>query len=475
MSRSLFRSLITVAMLVTLIATASAAEQCTNTGNSISCQEVISTAVGMPLPGLASPSGSDPTANFTKLEILPSYLHFGLKPGDSKEQTVMVRNRDTRTITVTPSLKAQPYGGPTMMDNSWVVITPVSADIPAGESAKFTVKATVPQNAYRGSFSSLMVFTDESYPSPYPTPFPNYIHVLNLAVDVTSPPAIQISTPYISDQMESGREYHYEVTIKNTGKNQISLNPKIGGDTYPMYGPAGQQEPALTESAFTLHAPSSLQPGTSGTLNIDVRVSPVSTGYYNGYIDLGIDDPTLLEGEGRIQLNFIVWQQPGEPFVKAFSLAGDGPIAIELTSGMPGFMPSASPAALSNIPVKEPTFETTLSGPDGIVTLTPAGKVIKGTVMLNSDPLSGLPTTARGYQDSGAQYTYSYTAPGKQGTWKLTVMPRNMQVFDYKISLGSDIVNRLKSTAPLSGIPAETTMPVGNSSADSSQAAVVQK
>lgn len=448
MKRDVFKTSIAVAMLIFLIATACAAEE-SQTGWATQSASSVAVATGgdmvfMPVPT----AGSDPAGNFTKLEIIPSYMHFSLKPGESDEMTVTVRNRDKTTATIQPAVKSQPYGGPYLMDNSWVAITPLNAEVPAGGSAKFTVRASVPSDAIRGSYNSMVAFTDESYPSPYPTPFPNYIHVMSLAIDVTSPPAIQISTPYISDQMESGKEYPYEVTLKNTGNNPIQLNAKIGSDNYPMYGPSGVQEPALTESAFTLNAPSTLQPGATGTLNIDVRVPPDATGYYSGYIDLGIDDPSIREGEGRIQLNFMVWKQPQEPFVKKFSMDAADPISIELTSGISLFSGSLPSGILSSMPIREPAFDTILTGPEGAVRIRPVQKVIKGSVNVGGDPMLITSQQAGTYQEMNAQYITTYAADGRPGAWQLSVMPKNAQSFEYKITLGGAdaAVQALKNT-----------------------------
>ena len=464
MERHALKTWIALAMLIFLIATACATEELRTALTSPSSVAVLpgGEMAFLPVPTLAA--GSDPAGNFTKLEVIPSNMHFSLKPGETNEQTVMVRNRDSKTAIIQPAVKSIPYSGLYTMDSSWVAITPVNAEVPAGGSAKFTVTASVPSDALRGSYSTLVAFTDEVYPSPYSTPFLNYVHMMNLAVDVTSPPAIQISTPYISDQMEAGKEYHYAVNLKNNGKNPLMLNAKIGSDSYPMYGPSGQQEPVLTDSAFTLDAPTTIPPGATVPLNIDVRVPPDATGYYYGYIDLGIDDPSIHEGEGRIQLTFMVWKQPREPFEKTFSMTGEESIAIELTSGALGVMPMTSSKVLPSIPVKEPAFETTLTGPEGNVEMTQTQKVIKGMVMLTSDPSSGILPATNGYQDTGAQYTYTYTAQGKSGQWKLAVMPRNTQGFEYKISLGSDISDRLNCLKPSLGVTPDASKSTGNSS-----------
>ena len=426
--------------------------------------------IPLPVPTLAP--GADMTGNFTKLDILPSYSQLSLKPGESKEVTVTVRNRDTKTVALRPSVKSQPYGSPYILDSSWITITPATADVPAGGSAKFTVKASVPSDTLRGSYNTMIVFTDEQYPSAYPTPYPSYIHQMSLGLNVVSPPVVQIGTPSISDQVESGKEYHYSVDIRNTGNNAIRLNPKIGSDSYPMYGPSGVQEPALTESDFSLNAPSALQPGATGTMNVAVNVPADASGYYNGYIDLGIDDPALMEGEGRVMLNFIVWRQPPEPFIRKFTLDTADPISIELSSGISYTTPLPA-GTLSQMPVREPTFETLLTGPEGNVLIHPVQKVIKGTVNLGGDPTVAITPQTGTYQETNVQYVVTYTAQGKPGAYQLSVMPKNAQSFDYKISLGPletliPSVTTLQTTVPVSG-PA---VPVQNTTAVPTQVAV---
>ena len=376
-------------------------------------------------------------------------------------------------MTLQPVVKNQLFNGPYVLDRSWVVITPATADVPAGGSAKFTVKALVPTDALRVSYNSLIVFTDEQYPSPYLTPFPNYIHQMNLGVNVVSPPVVQIATPYLSDQIEAGKEYRYTVEIKNTGSTAVQLNPKIGSDNYPMYGPSGIQEPALAESAFSLNAPGVIQPGTSGTMNVAVNVPAAASGYYNGYIDLGIDDPSLMEGEGRVRLTFNIWKQPPEPFIKKFTLDAADPISIELTSGISAYMSPLTAGTIGAMPVREPTFDALLTGPEGNVAIHPVQKVIRGSVSLGSDPMVVASPQTGTYLEVNTQYIVTYTAQGKPGAWQLSVMPKNAQTFDYKITLGAPDalvlpVNKNPAPAAVSGPAA----PEQNATATPAQAAV---
>ncbi|MCK9631622.1 MAG: hypothetical protein M0R30_08250 [Methanoregula sp.] len=429
MTRTVTTLLIAAVMLFFLIAAAGAAEE--QPAYSSQAMQVVK---AIPLPAPTPAAGSDTAGNYTKLEINPTYMQFALKPGESKEMTVTVRNRDNKAADLRPAVKTLPYNGPYTLDSSWITITPESFELPAGESTKFTVKVAAPADASRGSSSTIIAFTDEQYPSAYPTPYPNYIHQMNVNVNIVSLPAIQISPMYISDQVEAGKEYRYPIEIKNTGTTTVQLDPEISSDSFMTYGPYGPVEPGLTGSAFKLNAPSSIPPGATGSLEVVMNVPATATGYYNGYIDLGIDDPSLLQGEGRVSMNFNIWRQPPEPYVRKFTLDAAEPISIELTSGYSGY---ANP--LTAATVREPSFETTLTGPEGIVPISPVQKVIKGTVSLSSDQLLSAASQEGTYQEVNTQYIVTYTAEGRPGAWQLSVMPKNAQSFEYTITLGKAI------------------------------------
>lgn len=411
-------------------------------GQSVQVVTVSPDAIPIPAPTIVS-AVTDLPGNVTRLEIIPSYSQVNLKPGESKEITVTVRNRDTRTATVRPLVKSQPYSGVYSLESSWITLSPQEAEVPAGGSVKFTVRAAVPSDTLRGSYNSFIVFTDEQYPTPYPSPYPNYVHQMNLGVNVVAPPVIQISTPYIYDQVEAGKVYQYAIEVKNTGTSPVQLNPKSGSEGVMMYGPSGPVEPGMTENAIVVSGPASIQPGGTGTLNVIATVPASASGYYNGYIDLGVDDLSLREGEGRIMVNFNIWKQPPESYVKKFTMERKEPITIDLTaiSSMYGGLMSAE--ILHNMPVREPSFDATLTGPDGVVEITPIKKVLTGSVSLSSDPIVTSPSNAGAYQETNARYSVSYAADGKPGEWQLAVMPKNSQSFEYTITLGGD-----RETAP---------------------------
>lgn len=383
-------------------------------------------------------AGTDVMGNYTKLEIMPSYMNFVVEPGEKKEMTVTVRNRDTKTAHVEPMIRQQPYAGLYVADNSWIDVTPARADIPAGESAKFTFTVLVPTGTLRGSYSTTVAFTDETYPTSYPQTSPNYIHTLGLNINVASSPIIQIATPYISDQLESGGEYTYSIDVKNKGSTPLTLNPKLGDDSYPMYGPYGPVESLMDVKAFTISAPATIPPGRNGTVTVKVNVPQNASGYFNGNVDLGIDDPSIRLEENRIQLNFLIWKQPTGGFSKVFAVPAQEPIKIELTSAMPMMYPVSVSGTSANHPRREPTFDATLTGPGGATNLVLVEKVIRGSVNMGTDPLLTNGDLPGQYQETSSQYIFTYSAQGTPGTWTLAVMPKNTQSFEYKITLGKE-------------------------------------
>lgn len=397
--------------------------------------------VALPVPTPAFGSASVATAiaysgsEFSKLEITPSYVHFMLKPGGSGENTVTIRNRDTKTVSIRPVLQQYPYGGPYEIDSPWVTVSPQQADIPAGESVKITIRVAAPADAERGSYSSMMAITDEKYPTEYAPAYPSYIHTISLSLDVTGKPIVRTDPAFISDQLESGRDYHYSVNITSNGQEPLTLAPKIGSDSYPVYTISGMQEPPLSADSFTITAPQAVPPGGNATLMLSVKAPEGTSGSYNGYLDLGIDSPDLREGEGRIPLNFIVWQQPAESYTRQFVLPSSGQVTVTLTTTGQTFV---MPLSARSSPASEPEFSVSFTGPDGsTVPARLAGKEIKGSVSMGGDSfLYGTAARPGDYQDMSSQYVSTYTAQLKAGTWTLSVMPKNTQMFDYSIAFG---------------------------------------
>jgi len=426
MNPSLSRNLIAALLLCTLVTI------CTAAGYS-EASALPSTAVAIALP-VPTPVG-DSVGNYTKIDIVPSYVHFMLKPGADNEQVISVRNRDDKTISVAPVIRQNPYNGPYQLETSWISISPSRADIPAGQSAKFTVRAAIPNDTRRGSYNTQLVFTDEQYPSPYPQSSPNYVHTASLSVDVAAGPVIRVDPTYINDQLEAGNVYRYSVNITNAGSLPVILSPKVSDNGYWVYSSSGPVEPVLNASSFSIDAPSAITPNGTATMTVTVHVPPGRSGNYNGYIDLGIDDPSLQEGEGRVSLSFTVWQQPAGAFTRQFSMSSSDPITVKLTATPQSY---STPAAAQGSLVREPSFDVTLTGPSGNAAVQQTNKEIRGSVSVGMDSVIYGSGKSGEYQQVSSQYIYTFTAQGRPGTWTLAVMPKNTQTFEYSIGIGND-------------------------------------
>ncbi|MDW7727205.1 MAG: hypothetical protein SCH70_08895 [Candidatus Methanoperedens sp.] len=381
--------------------------------------------------------GEMQTGNFTKLEISPRYGNLRLQPGENKEITVTIKNKENKAVSVKSNIVAPPYSE-YILEKEWITVTPDSAELPAGESRKFTIKATIPEDATAGYYNAQVAFTDEVIPTPYPQPFPNYIHQFSLSIDLWAPPVLQIMTPYISDQLEAGKEYDYEIKIKNTGDTAKSINPKIGNDGM-YYGPFGSMTAAFNDDAITITSPQSIPAGATVAVKVHVKVPSDSKGRYNGVIELGLDDPSINRfGQGGVQLNFNIWKQPTEPFVKSFTMEKDAPITIEISSNYFGdiYRLAMLAGGQGTKNTKEPSFETSLKDSSGNVELNITKTVIKGTVSMGGEIPPWEIESSGIYQQMGTQYLETYTVNGHAGEWELSVLPSNTETFEYTITIG---------------------------------------
>jgi len=375
---------------------------------------------------------SEQAINFTKLEISPPYINFMLQPGESKEMTVTLKNKEKKAVNVKPNTVLAPYGGYNV-DPEWIKVTPDSAEIPAGGSQKFTIKVTVPTDASIGYSSVQIAFTDEIMPAPYPNPFPSYIHALQVSLDIWTTPKIQIMTPYINDMLEAGKEYDYEIKLKNTGKETINIDPKMSSDNNRYYGgPYGQMSAAFTDDAITISAPSNVPAGTTEIVKVHVKVPIDAKGSYNGAINLNIDDASIQVYEGMVQMSFNVWTQPAEAFERIFNLKEAAPITIEISSGT-NYNPYGQGIGENK---KEPSFETTLVGPGGQADIKATKTLIKGVVNMGGQ-IPPWELDSKGiYQENGVQLIETFNVSGSPGEWKLKVLPKNTESFEYSILIG---------------------------------------
>ncbi len=389
----------------------------------------------MPVPG------NDQELNFTKLEISPRYGNARLKPGESKEMSVTIKNKEKKPVSVKPAIVIPPYGE-YMMEKEWVAVTPQSAEIPAGGSQKFIVLVTIPNDATTGYYNAQVTFTDEEIPSPYPQPIPNYVHAYQLSIDVWMPLNVQILRPYITDQLEAGNEYDYSIGLKNTADKAIAIDPRMSDQNSMYYGPFGTTDFAFTDEAITITAPKEVPAGQTVEVKVHITVPEDAKGNYNGAIDLGISDLSARdEWADMVNLQFGVWRQPSEPFVKSFTTDAVSPVTIEVSSNLlNGLLGYIGYPGTTSSSTKSPSFTVNLNGPDNKpISLTKTKTLIKGGVSLGGMGAMYPPWESESegiYNEMGVQYVETFTATVPAGDNKLSVLPRDTQGFEYTITIG---------------------------------------
>jgi hypothetical protein len=353
---------------------------------------------------------------------------------------VTIKNKETKSIKISPIVVVQPFGE-YIMEKEWITVSPANIEIPAGGSQKFAIKIAIPADASIGYYNANIAFTDEKIPAPYPEPFPNYVHSYSLSVNLWAPPKIQISNPYLNDQLEAGKEYDHKIKLKNTGDKPVSLDPKMSQQNQ-MYGGPGMIESAFTDDAITIISPKEIPAGGSIEVNVHTKVPQGSKGNYQGSIDLGIDDPSMREEwADMINLQFGVWTQPVEPFVKTFNAKEAAPVTIEVSSNMFGNMYGFYGGIPNTKNQKDPSFALTLTGSNNnAIPLTKVKTIVKGGVSLGGMNLfAPWESESEGiYQEMGTQIIETYKADVPEGALKLGIMPQNAQQFEYTITMGND-------------------------------------
>lgn len=385
---------------------------------------------------VTSESDFNPDVDFAKLKINPRHSNPQLKPGSSDKITVTVTNKDNKTITVEPRVVPSPYSD-NILEESWVTVTPASKDIEPDTRQEFTIEVNIPKDADIGNYGTKIVFTDDVMPVPYPTPYPEYINAMDLYVDVWTPPKIQIQTPYLSDRVKAGDEHDYEIKLKNVADRDIDIDPKISDNNLMYgYGPYGTVGSAFEDDAITITAPSIVKAGETTVVKVHLEVPDDAKGGYNGAIDLNIDDPSIREWDGQVQMNFEVWTQPSEPYTKTFTTRTDGLINIEVSSNDCNY--GMWMGAGSQNEKDEASFDLALEGESGEVELNLVKTTYSGTVSLGASDFPPWEMDGAGiYHDAIEVYTETYEVPGAIGEWTLGILPTNTEQFNYLISVGA--------------------------------------
>lgn len=371
-----------------------------------------------------------PEMDYTKLQIKPGYDDMQLKPGGSDTITVTVTNKDTMTITSVPKVVSDPYSE-FIFEENWVTITPASAEIKPDSKQQFIVEVNIPEDADIGYYNTHIVFTDEMNPMDYPM----YINSMQLSLNVWTPPNIQIQTSYIYDRIKAGTEKDYEIRLKNIAKKDISIDPEMS-ENNNMYisVPYGMGATAFGDEAISITAPSVVKAGETATIKIHISVPDDAKGTYNGAIDLNIDDPTINEWEGRIQMNFEVWTQPTTPFARTFTTITADLITIDVSTNLYSYGYWITDSKTDD----NPSFDVSLTGPENEdVELTLTKTIHKGSVSLGMYQFPPWEMDSAGiYQELNTNIAQTFTADGAVGTWTLNILPKNAMDFEYSITIG---------------------------------------
>ncbi|MEA1906194.1 MAG: hypothetical protein U9N12_04465 [Euryarchaeota archaeon] len=381
--------------------------------------------------------------NLTILRIDPRRHNMELMPGESHEFTVTVINPNNETVLVDPMIIEEHYSE-YIFDEDWLTITPASAELePDGGEEEFTIAVAIPDDADLGYYGVMLAFTEDAKPYPFPEPpYPSYVNTLNLHIEVWKPPVVQILPPRIRDRVEQGKGYDYAITLKNTVDHDINIDPAIVD--VRRYG-WHDAPPAFDDDAITIDAPASVPANGTATVSMHLEVPAGAKGRYNGEINLGIDDPSMGEWDeegGTVRLRFTVWEQPTEPFLKAFATETDAPITILVESRKHKWSGTYETDGGDRGDC-EPYFNLTLEGPDGTATLAPTRVTHHGTVSLSGISKYGYAPHPTGemrldevYNEDYTSYTEEYLANGTIGNWELGILPHYVEEFKYAIAIG---------------------------------------
>jgi hypothetical protein len=399
---------------------------------------------------VGAPPGVDmPEINLTILRIDQNWNTMELMPGEGDEITVTVKNPNNMTVPTNPMVVEDPYSN-YIFDEAWLTITPASAEIEAEGEEEFTIAVAIPDDADLGHYKVKIAFTGDAKPAPYPEPYmdpyPSYVNTFRLNVEVWKPPVVQILPSRIRDSVESGKWYKYAITLTNTGDHDIDINPEIVSVMhYGGYDPV----PAFEDDAITIDAPSSVPANGTATVIVHLDVPAGAKGRYNGEINLGIDDPSMGrwgdEG-GTVRLRFEVWEQPAEPFTKAFVAETDSPITLRVESSQNSKWFGACRIDDEDGGDCEPYFDLTLEGPNGTATLLPTRITYHGSVSLSGmskyAPIvskyvpPGEMAIDGVYNEGYTSYTEELTEDGATGNWELGILPHYVEDFEYTIVIG---------------------------------------
>ena len=366
--------------------------------------------------------------NLTKLIIQPEYKYLRIKAGETKTFVVKIKNPTNKDVKITP--KVVSYGYETnVIDESWISFSKKEFTLNAKAEGSVTITVSVPSDADKGYYHGYIAFTNDSVTI---YGMEKYINSLSLSVEVWIPPSVKIYPRWISDKVEAGKSYEYEVNVVNTGDKSFTINPKLSEEEtyFDEYGYVSQ----ITKDMVHISAPSTIPPKSSVKVKIKIDVPPNAKGMLRGAIDLGINDPGLDKWQQRVEMNLRIYEIPKEPFIKEISIDNASKLVVKVTTN--SYKPVYYPI-LYGIKSAESNMRCDVN----VSILSPSGKIsIKPKITENLfvtlgmgppwEEVSGI------YKVTSVSKTIAYTIENPEnGIWKIKVMPKGCEQFNLQIEV----------------------------------------
>ena len=384
--------------------------------------DAVSTATAT---GDSAGSGDGP-ANYTRLYVDARDSYLDLKPGESTTFTVVVQNGEEEAVDVNPHLFTSPTDRDPI-ESSWVEIDgPDSID--AGEEVEYEVSVSVPEDAEIARYSGMIAFTDETVATAPNRPA-RPVHAAHMSVNVWKEPTVKIlSETYISTQVEAGDSVTKQIVIENTGDESVPLSPERAEQRGHCYGTHCPQQ--VDQSWIDIDAPSQIEPGETATVTVTIAPdADADRGRYDTSVNLGLDDPNRRDDNGywqEINLNFVVWEQPEEPYEVDFSVS-ERTDSVTLTLNPQNYRTAEN--------ADDPSFDVTFVSPDGErieaerVEVSERGSVNLGAQRQRDATEDGAYAT----RSEQTEFVYEIDAPDA-GEWTAEIMPDDTIGFQYELT-----------------------------------------
>jgi hypothetical protein len=391
-----------------------------------------------PILKLPEPPEEPEDVNYTRLLISSRYERFEMEPGDKTEFTVTVKHDENKSVFTHVHIEIPPYCD-YCLEKDWITVEPMSAEIAAGGKQDYNVTVKIPDDAKIGYYNAQIVFTNDTFQTPYPEPYPMYVDVMDLSVKVWTPPKIYFWPQYISDRVKAGQSYEYEIQLENIGDKAIAINPEIGGEKglrviMPMPMPYGPEQDNSLNDWLTIDAPVNVPANSTATVKVTMDVPEDAFGWYETEINLNIDDPSFNEWDQTVNMNIEVWKQPTTPYSDNFTVEQGATFSVMVTAR--GYKHYSY-----NRAEEEPSFNVELSSPSGEKVTPKSSKTVKKrevSLGMKYEPYYPWGTASEDpYHVRYTEYSKTYKVTNATGgQWTLEILPIDVQDFEYTIEIG---------------------------------------